>query len=145
MHPGAEFEESNEDMVPGLEPAEPVQASPVTAEEKKEQGNTRFKEKDWRGAIESYSEAIALNPKEPALYANRAAAYLNTIRCTGDSSDSTGSWLHESFGQGQDAQGMSSGGITAISFRSALIASALSALCFLRAFGPSWMLLGCSA
>lgn len=69
-------------MPPDLEPAEPVRTAPATADEKKEEGNARFKDKDWRGAIESYSEAIALNPKEPALYSNRAAAYLNILRCT---------------------------------------------------------------
>lgn len=53
-----------------------------TADEKKAEGNAKFVEKDWRGAIESYSDAIELNNKDPALYSNRAAAYLNILNCS---------------------------------------------------------------
>ncbi len=48
------------------------------AEKLKEQGNEYFKKGDYERAIKLYSEAIELDSKSPALYANRAFAYLKT-------------------------------------------------------------------
>lgn len=47
------------------------------AEVKKEQGNVQFKSGKFSDAINSYSEAIALNPDNPAYLANRAAALMS--------------------------------------------------------------------
>lgn len=38
----------------------------------KNEGNKAFASHDWPTAIEHYTQAIALNDKEPAFYANRA-------------------------------------------------------------------------
>jgi len=47
-----------------------------SAEEKavglKNQGNAAFLKHDWATAIDFYSQAIALNEKEPTFWANRA-------------------------------------------------------------------------
>lgn len=39
-------------------------------------GNTAFKQQQYSRAIYLYSEAMTHSPKQPVLYANRAAAYL---------------------------------------------------------------------
>lgn len=44
------------------------------AEQLKKQGNAKFKKKDWAGAIEKYSEAIAIEGSVPAYLTNRAVA-----------------------------------------------------------------------
>lgn len=44
--------------------------------EAKERGNAFFKENKYPEAIQEYNEAIKRNPKEHALYSNRAAAYM---------------------------------------------------------------------
>ena len=44
------------------------------AQQYKEQGNTKYKQGDYRGAIELYDLAIDAAPTNPAYYGNRAAA-----------------------------------------------------------------------
>lgn len=46
------------------------------AEEKKEEGNQFYKQKQYREALSKYSEAIDLCPQCTAFYGNRAACYL---------------------------------------------------------------------
>eukprot|EP00172_Hildenbrandia_rubra_P002439 Plantae.Rhodophyta-Hildenbrandia_rubra.ctg3291.p1 GENE.Plantae.Rhodophyta-Hildenbrandia_rubra.ctg3291~~Plantae.Rhodophyta-Hildenbrandia_rubra.ctg3291.p1 ORF type:complete len:421 (-),score=126.63 Plantae.Rhodophyta-Hildenbrandia_rubra.ctg3291:867-2129(-) len=45
------------------------------SQKEREEGNRLFKEKKFPEAIKYYSEAIKRNPKDPAAYSNRAAAY----------------------------------------------------------------------
>ena len=45
-----------------------------TAQKFKEQGNAKYKQGDYRGAIELYDSAIDAAPTNPAYYGNRAAA-----------------------------------------------------------------------
>ncbi|ODQ64830.1 TPR-like protein [Nadsonia fulvescens var. elongata DSM 6958] len=47
---------------------------PVKAEEAREEGNARFKESDWPGAVKAYSEMIKRAPEDARGYSNRAAA-----------------------------------------------------------------------
>ncbi|KAL5705232.1 amidase [Ranunculus cassubicifolius] len=47
-----------------------------TSELLKEKGNAAFKGKQWKKAVNYYSEAIKLNSKNATFFANRAAAYL---------------------------------------------------------------------
>lgn len=42
----------------------------------KEEGNVRMKAKDWKGAVESYSTAIKLDPANHLFYSNRCVAFL---------------------------------------------------------------------
>ena len=44
--------------------------------EYKNRGNAKFKEKDYEGAVQAFSEAIALDPSNAVLYSNRSGAYL---------------------------------------------------------------------
>lgn len=46
------------------------------AEQAKNKGNDFFKKKQFNDAINSYEEAIKLNPNEPLYYNNKAAAYI---------------------------------------------------------------------
>ncbi|KAF5340998.1 hypothetical protein D9611_006095 [Ephemerocybe angulata] len=46
------------------------------AEKTKDRGNTAFKAGKYKEAIDLYTEAIVLNPLEPAYLTNRAAAYM---------------------------------------------------------------------
>eukprot|EP01016_Furgasonia_blochmanni_P037726 TRINITY_DN4473_c0_g1_i13.p1 TRINITY_DN4473_c0_g1~~TRINITY_DN4473_c0_g1_i13.p1 ORF type:complete len:798 (+),score=210.17 TRINITY_DN4473_c0_g1_i13:126-2396(+) len=50
------------------------------AEDHKNLGNQEYKEGNYACAIECYTKAINLNPKEPSHYANRAAAFLSLRR-----------------------------------------------------------------
>lgn len=52
-------------------------AIPEAAEVAKEKGNVAFKNKDYRAAIECYSEAIRMDGKNATYFNNRAAAYLS--------------------------------------------------------------------
>ena len=49
---------------------------PVKAEEHRTKGNELFAAKDWAAAKAEYDESIKRNPKDPRLYANRAAALM---------------------------------------------------------------------
>ena len=49
---------------------------PVKAEEHRMKGNEFFAAKDWAAAKAEYDESIKRNPKDPRLYANRAAALM---------------------------------------------------------------------
>lgn len=44
----------------------------------KDKGNVAFKEQDWNTAIELYTRAIELNPKEKTFYTNRAQVWLES-------------------------------------------------------------------
>ena len=45
----------------------------------KEEGNELFKAKDFKGAIEKYTEAIKRDPTNPAYWCNRCAAHQKTL------------------------------------------------------------------
>lgn len=42
----------------------------------KDKGNNAFKEHDWPGAIDFYSQAIVKNDSDPVFYSNRAQAQI---------------------------------------------------------------------
>ena len=44
--------------------------------EYKNRGNAKFKERDYEGAVQAFSEAIVLDPSNAVLYSNRSGAYL---------------------------------------------------------------------
>ncbi|KKY24470.1 putative heat shock protein sti1 [Phaeomoniella chlamydospora] len=52
---------------------------PAKAEEARELGNKKFKEADWPGAVEAYSEMIKRGPEDPRGYTNRAAAMIKLM------------------------------------------------------------------
>lgn len=45
---------------------------------KKEKGNAFVRKKDWKSAIECYTEACALDPEDASFYLNRALCFLKT-------------------------------------------------------------------
>ncbi|RFU77632.1 heat shock sti1 [Trichoderma arundinaceum] len=49
---------------------------PAKAEEAREEGNKKFKEMDFPGAVAAYSEMIKRSPEDPRGYSNRAAAFV---------------------------------------------------------------------
>lgn len=49
---------------------------PAKAEEAREEGNKKFKENDFPGAVAAYSEMIARAPEDARGYSNRAAAFI---------------------------------------------------------------------
>jgi stress-induced-phosphoprotein 1 len=49
---------------------------PAKAEEAREEGNKKFKENDFPGAVAAYSEMIKRAPEDPRGYSNRAAAFI---------------------------------------------------------------------
>lgn len=49
---------------------------PVKAEEAREEGNKKFKENDFPGAVAAYSEMIQRAPEDARGYSNRAAAFI---------------------------------------------------------------------
>ncbi|KKO97818.1 stress-induced-phosphoprotein 1 [Trichoderma harzianum] len=49
---------------------------PAKAEEAREEGNKKFKEMDFPGAVAAYSEMIKRAPEDPRGYSNRAAAFV---------------------------------------------------------------------
>ena len=53
--------------------------NPEEAEKARELGNQKFKEADWPGAVEAYSEMIKRAPDDPRGYSNRAAALIKLI------------------------------------------------------------------
>ncbi|KAI9278845.1 hypothetical protein BDA99DRAFT_531578 [Phascolomyces articulosus] len=52
---------------------------PELADKAREEGNKLFKEQNWPGAIEQYTEAIKRNDKDVRPYSNRAACYLKLM------------------------------------------------------------------
>lgn len=57
----------------------PTAAEKEQAEAAKVQGNNKLKEKDYNGAVESYTRAIQLDARNALYYANRAAAYSSLL------------------------------------------------------------------
>lgn len=58
------------------EAAKKAYIDPAKAEEAREEGNKKFKEMDFPGAVASYSEMIKRAPEDPRGYSNRAAAFI---------------------------------------------------------------------
>ncbi|KAG9119538.1 hypothetical protein FRC07_005395 [Ceratobasidium sp. 392] len=56
-------------------PTGPSAADKAKAEKHKQEGNNLMASKDYQKAIDSYTEAIALDPNNPVYYSNRAAAW----------------------------------------------------------------------
>ncbi|KAI0020780.1 hypothetical protein F4780DRAFT_770559 [Xylariomycetidae sp. FL0641] len=52
---------------------------PAKAEEAREEGNKKFKEQDFPGAVAAYSEMIKRAPEDPRGYSNRAAAMIKLL------------------------------------------------------------------
>ncbi|OMP86535.1 Heat shock protein sti1-like protein [Diplodia seriata] len=52
---------------------------PVKGEEARELGNEKFKNADWAGAVEAYSEMIKRAPEDPRGFSNRAACYIKLL------------------------------------------------------------------
>lgn len=50
--------------------------NPEKAEEAREEGNKKFKESDFPGAVASYTEMVKRAPDDPRGYSNRAAAFI---------------------------------------------------------------------
>ncbi|KAM7188433.1 heat shock protein sti1 [Naviculisporaceae sp. PSN 640] len=59
-----------------IEAAKKAYIDPAKAEEAREEGNKKFKEADWPGAVAAYSEMIKRAPEDPRGYSNRAAAFI---------------------------------------------------------------------
>ncbi|KAI1119008.1 hypothetical protein F5Y14DRAFT_396180 [Nemania sp. NC0429] len=59
-----------------IEAAKEAYIDPVKAEEAREEGNKKFKEQDFPGAVAAYSEMIKRAPEDPRGYSNRAAAFV---------------------------------------------------------------------
>ncbi|KAJ9662142.1 Hsp90 cochaperone [Coniosporium apollinis] len=53
--------------------------NPEEAEKARELGNQRFKEADWPGAVEAYTEMIKRAPDDPRGYSNRAACFIKLL------------------------------------------------------------------
>ncbi|KAF7856977.1 hypothetical protein EAF04_009737 [Stromatinia cepivora] len=62
-----------------IESAKKAYIDPVKAEEARELGNQKFKESDWPGAVEAYSEMIKRAPEDPRGYSNRAASFIKLL------------------------------------------------------------------
>lgn len=52
---------------------------PAKAEEARELGNQKFKEADWAGAVEAYTEMVKRAPDDPRGYSNRAACFIKLL------------------------------------------------------------------
>lgn len=52
---------------------------PQKAEEARELGSQKFKEADWPGAVDAYSEMIKRAPDDPRGYSNRAACFIKLM------------------------------------------------------------------
>ncbi|KAI1128771.1 hypothetical protein F5Y10DRAFT_239862 [Nemania abortiva] len=59
-----------------IEAAKQAYVDPAKAEEAREEGNKKFKEQDFPGAVAAYSEMIKRAPEDPRGYSNRAAAFV---------------------------------------------------------------------
>lgn len=62
-----------------IEDARRAYIDPVKAEEAREEGNKKFKESDWPGAVAAYGEMIKRAPDDPRGYSNRAAAFIKLL------------------------------------------------------------------
>jgi len=62
-----------------IEAARKAYIDPAKAEEAREEGNKKFKESDWPGAVAAYSEMIKRAPDDPRGYSNRAAAFTKLL------------------------------------------------------------------
>ncbi len=62
-----------------IEDARLAYINPEKAEEAREEGNKKFKESDWPGAVAAYSEMIKRAPDDPRGYSNRAAAFIKLL------------------------------------------------------------------
>ena len=59
-----------------VEAAKAAYLDPAKAEEAREEGNKKFKENDYPGAVAAYTEMIKRAPEDPRGYSNRAAAFI---------------------------------------------------------------------
>lgn len=59
-----------------VEAARKAYIDPEKAEQAREEGNKKFKENDFPGAVASYSEMVKRAPEDPRGYSNRAAAFI---------------------------------------------------------------------
>ncbi|KAI2604638.1 hypothetical protein GGR54DRAFT_621984 [Hypoxylon sp. NC1633] len=59
-----------------IEETKKAYVDPTKAEEAREEGNKKFKEQDFPGAVAAYSEMIKRAPEDPRGYGNRAAAFV---------------------------------------------------------------------
>ena len=57
--------------------------NPEEAEKARELGGQKFKEADWPGAVDAYSEMIKRTPDDPRGYSNRAAALIKLMTFPG--------------------------------------------------------------
>jgi stress-induced-phosphoprotein 1 len=62
-----------------IDSARKAYVNPEKAEEAREEGNKKFKESDWPGAVAAYSEMIKRAPEDPRGYSNRAAAFTKLL------------------------------------------------------------------
>ncbi|KAL7939420.1 hypothetical protein V8C35DRAFT_286570 [Trichoderma chlorosporum] len=58
------------------ESAKQAYIDPTKAEEAREEGNKKFKDMDFPGAVAAYSEMVKRAPEDPRGYSNRAAAFV---------------------------------------------------------------------
>lgn len=62
-----------------IEEAKKSYIDPEKAEQAREEGNKKFKESDWPGAVAAYTEMIKRAPDDPRGYSNRAAAFIKLL------------------------------------------------------------------
>lgn len=62
-----------------IDEARSAYIDPAKAEEAREEGNRKFKEADWPGAVAAYSEMIKRAPDDARGYSNRAAAFIKLL------------------------------------------------------------------
>lgn len=62
-----------------IDEAKQAYIDPAKAEAAREEGNKKFKEMDWPGAVQCYTEMIQRAPTDPRGYSNRAAAYAKLL------------------------------------------------------------------
>jgi stress-induced-phosphoprotein 1 len=62
-----------------IDDARTAYIDPEKADEARELGNAKFKEADWPGAVEAYSEMTKRAPEDPRGYSNRAAAFIKLL------------------------------------------------------------------
>lgn len=62
-----------------IEAARTAYIDPEKAEQAREEGNKKFKESDWPGAVAAYTEMTKRAPDDPRGYSNRAAAFIKLL------------------------------------------------------------------